>query len=166
MMTVLQRIEWFVALVLLQVLVLNRVHIQGYATPFLFIYFLFSLDSGTSRNSMLGWGFALGLAVDMFGDTPGMNAAAATVLAFTRSRLLRLVTLHDAKEIVEPSIRTMGMPAYVKYIALGTLLYCTLFQLLDVFSFLGWGALLLRILTDAVVTVGCILCVEMIRQKK
>ena len=30
------------------------------------------------------WAFLLGLAVDIFGNTPGMNAAAATVLAFMR----------------------------------------------------------------------------------
>jgi hypothetical protein len=40
------------------------------------------------------------------------------------------------------------------------------FQIIDVFSFFGWGVLALRILSDAVVTVVCILCVEFIRQKK
>ena len=34
MLTYLQRIEWFIGLVLLQVLVLNHMHINGYATPF------------------------------------------------------------------------------------------------------------------------------------
>ena len=38
MITYLQRIEWFIGLVLLQVLVLNRMHMNGYATPFFFIY--------------------------------------------------------------------------------------------------------------------------------
>ena len=41
MLTYLQRIEWFIGLVLLQVLVLNHMHINGYATPFFFIYHLF-----------------------------------------------------------------------------------------------------------------------------
>mgnify|MGYP000538711017 CR=1 FL=1 len=40
MITYLQRIEWFIGLVLLQVLVLNRMHMNGYATPFFFIYFI------------------------------------------------------------------------------------------------------------------------------
>ena len=40
MLTYLQRIEWFIGLVLLQVLVLNHMHINGYATPFFFIYFI------------------------------------------------------------------------------------------------------------------------------
>ena len=34
----LHKIGWFVGLVLLQVLILNNVHIAGYATPFLYIY--------------------------------------------------------------------------------------------------------------------------------
>jgi rod shape-determining protein MreD len=166
MITYLQRIEWFVALVLLQVLVLNRVHIQGFATPFFFIYFLFMLDSGTKRNTMLGWGFALGLAVDVFGNTPGMNAAAATLLAFVRQPLLRLVTLRDTTDDFEPGIPAMGIVPFLRYVSLGTLLYCAVFQIIDVFSFFGWGVLALRILSDAVVTVVCILCVEFIRQKK
>ena len=40
MIKILHRIEWFVGLVLLQVLVLNQMHIGGYATPF-FLYLLY-----------------------------------------------------------------------------------------------------------------------------
>ena len=36
----LHKIGWFVGLVLLQVLILNNVHIAGYATPFLYIYLI------------------------------------------------------------------------------------------------------------------------------
>ena len=46
MLTYLQRIEWFIGLVLLQVLVLNHMHINGYATPFFFIYFILKYNSG------------------------------------------------------------------------------------------------------------------------
>ncbi len=34
MITYIHRIGWFIGLVLLQVLILNSVHIAGYATPF------------------------------------------------------------------------------------------------------------------------------------
>lgn len=100
MLTYLQRIEWFIGLVLLQVLVLNHMHINGYATPFFFIYFILKYNSGVSRNVLMIWAFLLGLAVDIFGNTPGMNAAAATVLAFMREPILRLVTLRDASRIL------------------------------------------------------------------
>ena len=39
MLTYLQRIEWFIGLVLLQVLVLNHMHINGYATPFFYLFY-------------------------------------------------------------------------------------------------------------------------------
>ena len=83
MITYLQRIEWFIGLVLLQVLVLNRMHMNGYATPFFFIYFILKYNSGVSRNTLMVWSFLLGLTVDIFSNTPGMNAAAATLLALS-----------------------------------------------------------------------------------
>ena len=45
MIKILHRMEWFLALVFIQVLVLNQMHIQGYAIPFLYIYFRFSSRS-------------------------------------------------------------------------------------------------------------------------
>lgn len=65
MLTYLQRIEWFIGLVLLQVLVLNHMHINGYATPFFFIYFILKYNSGVSRNVLMIWAFLLGLTVDI-----------------------------------------------------------------------------------------------------
>ena len=41
----LHKIGWFICLVLLQVLILNNVHIAGYATPFLYIYLILKFES-------------------------------------------------------------------------------------------------------------------------
>ena len=80
----LHKIGWFVGLVLLQVLILNNVHIVGYATPFLYIYLILKFESDVPRNALMLWAFFLGLAVDILSDTPGMNAAATVLLAFLR----------------------------------------------------------------------------------
>ena len=37
--TYIHRIGWFIGLVLLQVLILNSVHIAGYATPSLYLFY-------------------------------------------------------------------------------------------------------------------------------
>ena len=51
--TYIHRIGWFIGLVLLQVLILNNVHIAGYATPFLYVCLLYTCpsprDGATSR---------------------------------------------------------------------------------------------------------------------
>lgn len=82
-------------MVLLQVLILNNVHIAGYATPFLYIYLILKFESDTPRNALMLWAFFLGLAVDVFSDTPGMNAAATVLLAFLRPTFLRLFVPRD-----------------------------------------------------------------------
>ncbi|MDE5678753.1 MAG: rod shape-determining protein MreD [Phocaeicola sp.] len=166
MLTYLQRIEWFIGLVLLQVLVLNHVHIDGYATPFFFIYFILKYNAVVSRNVLLVWAFLLGLSVDVFSNTPGVNAAAATVLAFMREPILRLVTIRDSAEDFEPSIKTMGFSPFFRYILLCTFLFCIILLVIDTFSFFNLPVLLLKILTDASITMVCILCAEAIRRKK
>ena len=77
------RVGWFVGLILLQVLILNNVHIAGVATPFLYVYFILKFNSGTSRNELMVWGFCMGLAIDIFSNTPGMNAAATVLMLLT-----------------------------------------------------------------------------------
>ena len=112
--TFIHRIGWFIGLVLLQVLILNNVHIAGYATPFLYIYFILKFSSGTSRNELMLWAFFFGLTIDIFADTPGMNAAATVFLAFLRPSLLRLFTPRDTLDSIIPSFKTMGIAPFLK----------------------------------------------------
>lgn len=84
MVQALHRVVWFVVLVLVQTQILNHVHIMGYATPMVFIYYILVLNSEISRKTILLQAFVLGLCVDIFSNTPGVNAASATLLAFAR----------------------------------------------------------------------------------
>lgn len=166
MIKILHRLEWFVGLVLLQVLVLNQMHIGGYATPFFYIYFILKFNSKTGRNNLMLWAFALGLAVDMFSNTPGMNAAAATCLAFFRAPLMRLVTLRDMDERFRPGVKSMGFSSFFRFILLSTVLFCTVLLLIDEFSLLDLTVLFFKILTSVLSTILCILCAESFGRKK
>ena len=136
----LHKIGWFVGLVLLQVLILNNVHIAGYATPFLYIYMILKFESDVPRNALMLWAFFLGLAVDILSDTPGMNAAV-------------------------PAVRTMGISPFLKYLVASVLVHHGMLLTLEFFSFVHIGALLLRIVTSTLLTVACIMAVEGIRKK-
>ena len=111
--TYIHRIGWFIGLVLLQVLILNSVHIAGYATPFLYIYFILKFSSGTSRNELMLWAFFFGLTIDIFSDTPGMNAAATVLVAFLRPTFLRLFVPRDTLDTLVPAVRTMGISSEI-----------------------------------------------------
>lgn len=166
MVNTIYRIKWFVGLVLVQVLILNQMHILGYATPFLYIYFILKINSKVGRNELMLWAFMLGLAVDIFGNTPGMNAAAATCLAFSRSSLLRLVTLRSEDEGFRPGINSLGISSFSRYTLLASALFCTVLLLIDTFSFFHLGRLILKIIASTISTFIFIFCAESIGGKK
>ena len=170
----LHKIGWFIGLVLLQVLILSNVHIAGYATPFLYIYLILKFESDTPRNALMLWAFFLGLAVDVFSDTPGMNAAATVLLAFLRPTFLRLslsmtigclMAPRDTLDTLVPAIRTMGILPFLKYLVVSVLIHHGLLLTLEFFSFAHIGTLLLRIAASTLLTVTCIMAVEGIRKK-
>ena len=159
-----KRFAWFIGLVLLQVLVLNYFHIAGYSTPFLYIYFILKLDTGVSRNELMLWGFFLGLSVDIFSNTPGMNAAATVLLAFARPFIFRLFSPRDTFDDVEPSFKSIGISSFIKYVVAGVLLHHTALLTLEAFSFFDLPVLLLKIITSSLLTTLCILGIEGIRK--
>ena len=151
MVQTLQRIVWFVVLVLVQVEILNHVHIMGYATP---------------SKSLLFQAFLLGLCVDVFSNTPGMHAAASTLLAFIRRPLLQAQMLRETTDDYEPGIRSMGFAPFLRYVLSAVFSFMVVVRLIDAFNFLHVVELLFRIVTDTVMTVICILCVDAMRRKR
>lgn len=161
----LHKIGWFIGLALLQVLILNNVHIAGYATPFLYIYLILKFESNVSRNVLMLWGFFLGLTVDIFSDTPGMNASATVLLAFLRPTFLRLFVPRDTLEALVPSIRSMGVSPFLKYLFACVFVHHGMLLTIEFFSFAHIGMLLLRIVASTLLTVACIMAIEGIRKK-
>jgi len=162
--TYLRRLEWFAALVLIQVLVLNNVHIAGYATPYIYIYLMVKMSSGISRSEMMLWGFFLGLTIDIFSDTPGMNAAATTFVAFIRPSFLRLFSMRDSTDEYVPAIKTIGISPFIKYVILCVLLHHTTLLMIESFSLFDLNTLLMKIGTSTLVTVLCIMGIEGLRK--
>lgn len=154
----------FVLLALLQVLVLNKMHVFGYATPLVYFYVLLKLPSSASRNKLLVWGFCSGLAIDMFSDTPGMNAAATTLLAFLRPSVLGLyMAKGDAEEYV-PGIHSVGFGFFLRYCVTAVLLHHVALFSIQSFSFAEADTLLARIGGSALLSIACILLLDSLAQ--
>lgn len=162
----LTRIAWFIGLVLVQALLLNNICLFGLATPFVYIYFLLVLDRDADRNALMSTAFLLGLAIDVFSNTPGVNAGASVLIAFMRPGLLRLFSPRDEYENFEPGIYTLGIWAFVRYATIVALLHHTALFLLDTFSLANIGYLLLRILCSTLLTVMLVMSIEFVRHKR
>lgn len=79
----------FILLVLLQVLLLNNINFLGYVNPYLYVLFLVVYPFNTPQSLFLVIAFLLGLTIDTFEDSGGINAAACLVIAFIRPVFLR-----------------------------------------------------------------------------
>ncbi len=140
-----KRLLLFVILLLVQVLVLNHIHLFDCATPLLYVYFVISFQRGCPRWAILLCSFMLGLCVDIFSDTPGVAATSLTLVGFLQPYLLELFMQRDDADNFQPSIRTMGSLAFFYFSMLLTLAYCVVFFALETFSFFNWLQWLLSV---------------------
>jgi len=81
----------FLILVLIQVLILNNIHFLDYINPNLYILFIFLYPLEKERANFLWVSFLLGLSIDIFSNSGGINAAAAVCIAYFRLPIFKLV---------------------------------------------------------------------------
>jgi len=99
----------FVALVLLQVLVLNNINLGGYIHPSVYILFILLLPVRMNKNLVLFIAFFTGLSIDYFGNTLGLHAGASVLLAFARPGVLNLFFKPiDFGKSDEPNLKKIG----------------------------------------------------------
>ncbi|MBQ1178141.1 MAG: rod shape-determining protein MreD [Bacteroidaceae bacterium] len=162
----LTRIAWFVGLVLVQVLMLNNVCLFGLATPFVYVYFLLALDRDIDHNALMVLAFLIGLVVDIFSNTPGVNAGASVLVAFMRPSLLRLFSPRDEYENFEPGIYTLGLWGFVRYALVAVWVHHTALFLLEAFSWANIGHLAMRIICSTALTMTLVMAIEYVRHKR
>ena len=80
-METVNRIFMFVVLLLVQVLILNHIHLFQIATPLLYVYFVLTFSMDTPKWVVLTSSFGLGLLIDIFANTAGMAAGCMTLIA-------------------------------------------------------------------------------------
>lgn len=161
-----RNIIFFVILLVAQMLVLNHIHLFGYATPLLYVYFALTLRRGTPRWAVLLWCFAMGLAVDIFSSTPGVASASMTFVGLIQPYVLTLFAPRDSADDLRPSPLTLGVSKYVNYMIIIVLLYTLSFFSLEAFNLYNWTQWALCTVSSAVLTIVLILVIENIRRKR
>lgn len=157
----------FIVLVLLQVLVFNRISILGFATPYIYIYMIIKLPVKTNRNLTLLIGFLLGFMIDIFCNTPGINAAATTFAAFIRRPLQTSFTsVDDYAALQMPNMINYGTVPYIRYVILMILIHHVTLVMLESFSYFNLALVLKRIILSSILTSIIILGLEGFSSKK
>ena len=157
----------FIALVLAQSIVFNNLILFNSAVALVFVYFIITLPITLSTNIVVSLSFVLGLSVDVFQDTPGLNAMTCTVAGFIRRPIFHLYVPRDEDFAGRRlGIATIGTAAFLKYMLTLVLLYCTLYFSIESLNFAALGQLCLRISASTLYTFIIIYAVESITLTK
>jgi rod shape-determining protein MreD len=161
--TVIGRIFLFLLLVALQTALFDRIHLFGCATPLLYIYFIIKLPGSMNRNAVLLLAAGLGLCVDLLSHTSGMNMLACVVVGFGRYFLLDWFIPRDLNIEYAPSFRSLGMPVFLRYALVVTLLHHAVLFSAESFSLFDPLSLILRIAGSLILTMLLIFAFENLR---
>lgn len=147
-----RRFGTFVFVALIQILFLNRISLFGYVTPLFYIWLIVKFDSYMKRSGMLLWAFFLGLVLDMFSGTPGLNAASATLLAMVQPGIVKMFVQTERYEQLFPGSATMGGRPFAGYLLIMTVLHHTVYFILRSIPLGDWSVLVLKVVFSTLLT--------------
>ncbi len=127
----------FFVLAGMQVLIINHLQLGGgYIYPAVYVYFILLLPIETAGWLLLLSSFAMGLSVDYFSNTLGLNAAASVFMAFCRPSVLKLMeSKREYEPGIQPGIRDLGFKWFFLYTLILVALHHSALFILEVFSF-------------------------------
>lgn len=164
--TFLQRLLWLVALVALQMVLFNHIHLFGYATPLPYVFLLLLFPKDAPRWGVLLWGFACGLLCDVVSLSLGIGAGAMTLTALVQPVFLRLFAPKDSAEDLQASFYSLGVTAYCRYSALTTLVFTLAYFLLLSFNFFHLKDFCIAFVSSWLITYLFCLAFEALRDKR
>lgn len=151
-----QNISRFVALILVQVLVLNNINFFGYVNPYLYILFIILYPVKNNRSLFLFLSFLLGLTMDIFSDSGGVHAAACVSIAFLRPAALKFAfgAMYDHQTVKFASAEFV---TNLSYISILTIIHHIILFSMEVFNFSEIILILKKALFSSIFTI--ILCI-------
>lgn len=153
----------FLVLIFIQVFLLKNIGYYNLATPYLYILFILLLPFNIPNWLLFILAFITGLTVDIFYDTPGINAAACTIMAFVRILFISITVQKDGFDNEpDPSLGIMGFRWFILYAGILTFFHHLTLFLLETFSVSEIHYTLIRIVFSSILTLFLIVVCEFI----
>jgi len=141
----------------MQVLIFNNINLFGYINPYIYIIFIFYYPLKKEKGLFLFLSFLLGLCIDFFSNTGGINAAATLLIAYIRLPLLSSILRKSDFDLQLFNIRSISFGKAISFIALLTLIHHLILFSLDYFSLTDFGSIITKTLITSVFSIFLIL---------
>lgn len=157
----------FFSLLFLQVFVLNNILLFGYINPYLYVAFVFFYPLKKERFTFLSLSFLLGLSIDFFSDSGGINAFALLFTAYVRLFFIRLIFKKLEQDFLLFRLRSEPFGKVFNYVIILIIIHHFILFSLTNFSFQNFSNILVNTLLSSIFTsVLFFLGTYIIRSKK
>jgi len=159
--TLIKRILDFVGLFLIQILMLDNIRFGNYIHPVIYILFLLQQPFKTPKTTLLLEGFAMGIAIDIFNGTPGLNAAATVLVAYLRPYIIDTMTRKsELDEKHEPSVEKKGFWWFLIYTIIVLLIHNFTLFMLEAFTFKLLSVVIVEVIVSVPISALLILLIS------
>ncbi len=143
----------FIAVVLAQVFIFNKLNFGGIANPMIYPLFIILLPFETNNNLNLIVAFMLGLSVDLFTGSMGLHTSAAVFTAFIRPLAYRVISSNRVYESgIKPGINDLGIRWFISYTFFLVFAHHFFFFYIESFSFNEFWHTLLKIIISTLLS--------------
>jgi len=171
MSTFVKNIVRFALFILVQVYVLDRIHLHQMLTPYLYFLFIIWLPFRMGRSQQMLIAFVLGFTMDSFRHHPGFHTAACVMIAYIRPFFINLLIPQEGADnnYQEPSFKSMGgIVPYMIFIAVLTFIHHGWLFLLEAWQFGNIWYFLVKTVLSTLLSLMLIIITEALftRQQK
>lgn len=155
-----------IALLIIQLAILDNIQLHSYVYINIYILAIYILPYRLSKASILLFGFFLGLFIDLANNTMGIHAAASTLIAYIRPRLLMLTSNREQIDDIQGKQNISNFAWFFKYVIVSTAVFNVVLIMAEAFSFHNFWITLARMVCSTVASVFFILLYYFIVLKK
>jgi rod shape-determining protein MreD len=158
----------FILFILVQALLFKIPPLHRFVTPYIYFLYILWLPFSLPRFWLTAIGFFFGLTLDYFTYTPGLHAAACTLIAYVRPFLVNMLLSQEGleKNYASPSVVSMGFVPYATYVVVLTLLHHIYLVFMEWMSFGTFFYFVGKVLATTAVSLGLILVTELLFYRK
>jgi hypothetical protein len=140
----------FIGLLLIQVTILNRINFGGFINPQIYVLYVILFPYyNKNKGYFLLSSFFLGISIDFFMNSGGINAFSLTLIAFFRQTIFNMIIgKQDKNESI--SFHEIPMAKAITYILILTFIHTTSIFWLENFSFDQLGLMFIRIILSTI----------------
>jgi rod shape-determining protein MreD len=142
--------------------------LHQFIVPYLYFLYILWLPFNTPRLGLTFTGFVFGMALDYFTKTPGLHAAACTLIAYVRPFLIGILISQEGADqnYKSPSVTSMGFAPYATYVVILTLLHHTYLVFLEWLDFGSFWFFLGKVLGTTGISLLLIVLTELLFYRK